>query len=78
MFSAGFWDIWGPRSWMAYIKLLAQGKKLSKSDGDVEQRGGDVVIDPHGVIRLHYIGVGPGDRPAVEQVLTMIDRSSNG
>ncbi len=72
MFSAGFWDLWGPRSWLAYLKLLAKGHKLIKTDGDVEQRGGEVVIDPAGVIRLHHIGSGPGDRPDIDSVLAMI------
>ena len=63
MFSAGFWDIWGPSTWVAYLKLLARGQKLRKSEGDLEQRGGDVLIDPDGIIRLHHIGSGPGDRP---------------
>ena len=72
MFSAGFWDLWGPRSWLAYLKLIAKGQKLQKTEGDVEQRGGDVVIDPDGVIRLHHIGSGPGDRPDIDSVLAMI------
>ena len=72
MFSAGFWDLWGPRTWLVYLKLLAKGQKLIKSEGDVEQRGGDVVIDPAGIIRLHHIGSGPGDRPDIDSVLAMI------
>ena len=72
MFSAGFWDLWGPRSWLAYLKLLAKGQKLIKTEGDVEQRGGEVVIDPAGTIRLHHIGSGPGDRPDIDSVLAMI------
>jgi hypothetical protein len=72
MFSAGFWDLWGPRTWLAYLKLLAKGQKLMKSEGDVEQRGGDVLIDPAGIIRLHHIGSGPGDRPDIETVLEMV------
>jgi len=75
MFSAGFWDLWGPRSFIAYVKLLAKGQKLSRSDGDIEQRGGDVVIDPDGIIRLHHIGSGPGDRPDIETVLAMIEKA---
>ena len=72
MFSAGFWDLWGPRSLLAYLKLLAKGRKLRKSEGDVQQRGGDVLIDPAGIIRLHHIGSGPGDRPDISFILEMI------
>lgn len=77
MFSAGFWDIWGPSTWIAYLKLLARGQKLGRSQGDVEQRGGDVLIDPGGIICLHHIGSGPGDRPGIERVLTMIKKHHN-
>ena len=77
MFSAGFWDIWGPSTWVAYLKLLARGHKLRKSGGDLEQRGGDVLIDPDGIIRLHHVGSGPGDRPDVKSVLTMIRDKNN-
>ena len=77
MFSAGFWDIWGPSTWIAYLKLLARGQKLRKSEGDLEQRGGDVLIDPDGIIRLHRIGSGPGDRPDVESVLAVIKNHDN-
>ncbi len=73
MFSAGFWDLWGPATWIAYLKLLLRGHKLSRSEGDVEQRGGDVLIDPDGIIRLHRVGSGPGDRPDISNVLAMIE-----
>lgn len=60
---AGFWDLWGPRTWLIYIRLLLQGRKLLQSKSDIHQRGGDVLIDPHGIVRYHNIGSGPGDRP---------------
>jgi len=72
MFSGGFWDIWGPPTWIAYLKLLVKGRKISRSAGDVEQRGGDVVIDPAGIIRFHHVGSGPADRPSIEAILEMI------
>jgi len=45
---------------------------LRKSEGDISQRGGDVLIDPDGIVSLHHIGVGPSDRPAVESILKRI------
>jgi len=63
LFKAGFWDLWGPRTWLTYAHLLLKGRKIVKSASDIYQRGGDVLIDPHGVIRLHHIGRGPADRP---------------
>ena len=73
MFSASFWDVWGPKTWWALLKEIVKGKKLIKSEGDIYQRGGDVLIGPDGTVYLHQIGVGPGDRPTVEALLDKID-----
>jgi len=73
MLSASFWDVWGPSTWWAYLKEFAKGNFLKKSDGDVEQRGGDVLIDPSGIVRLHHVGDGPADRPSVASILAVID-----
>lgn len=72
MLAASWWDVWGPSTWLAYGRLLLQGKKLVHSDGDTSQRGGDVLVDPGGVVRIHHVGDGPADRPAVEDILTRI------
>lgn len=72
MLSASFWDVWGPKTWWAYLKELVKGRRLQKSEGDIFQRGGDVLIDPHGIVRLHHVGTGPADRPAVDGLLHMV------
>lgn len=74
MLEAGFWDIWGPRTWWAYIKELARGRLPGKSEGDISQRGGDVLIDPEGIVRLHHVGQGPGGRPSARSILVALDR----
>jgi alkyl hydroperoxide reductase subunit AhpC len=74
MLAASFWDIWGLKSWQAYLRALLRGEKLQPSAGDIYQRGGDVLIDPKGIVRLHHIGEGPADRPGVETILRGIDR----
>ena len=70
---AGFRDVWGLRTLKTYFRLLLQGKKLLKSQGDVYQRGGDVLIDPDGKIRFHHISIGPGDRPPLDTILAVVD-----
>jgi len=72
MLSASFWDIWGPKTWRVYLKEILKGAKLRKSEGDLSQRGGDVLIDPDGIVSLHHIGVGPSDRPTIESILKRI------
>jgi len=72
MLSSSFWDIWGPKTWWAYLKEVIKGEKLRKSEGDIYQRGGDVLIDPNGIVSLHHVGVGPADRPAIETILNKV------
>jgi len=73
MLNASFWDVWGPKTLWAYAKELWSGQKLVKSDGDISQRGGDVLVDPDGIVRLHHVGDGPADRPPVEKILAVIE-----
>ena len=69
----GRWSqILGPAAWWAYVKLLARGRQLHRTTGDVTQLGGDVLIDPQGIVRLHHVGSGPADRPAVESLLAVV------
>ena len=65
------WDLYGPAATWTYLKLLAQGRRLKKPTDDVTQLGGDVLIDGDGIVRLHYVGRGPSDRPAIETILRL-------
>jgi hypothetical protein len=62
-------DIWGIRTWLAYAKELARGRLPRYSGADTRQLGGDVLIDPAGIVRFHHVGTGPADRPAVAAIL---------
>ncbi len=53
-------------------QTLIQGRRLHRSDGDVNQLGGDVLIDPTGIVRLHHVGSGPADRPSVSSLLELV------
>jgi peroxiredoxin len=77
MLTASFWDIWGPSTWLVYGRELFKGRKLEKSEDDIYQRGGDVLIDPSGIVRLHHVGNGPADRPEAEQIFRIITRAEN-
>jgi hypothetical protein len=72
MLDAGFWDIWGPGTWRVYLKEILRGQLPKKSTGDIRQRGGDVLIDPQGIVRLHHVGLGPADRPEPETILQAV------
>lgn len=63
------WNIWGLRTWWAYAKELGRGRLPRYSDADTRQLGGDVLVDPAGTVRFHYVGSGPADRPSVAAIL---------
>lgn len=77
--SRGRWrHIWGPATWWAYARLAARGHLPKRRPGDVAQLGGDVLIDPEGVVRVHHVGSGPADRPSVEALLRIVrERASH-
>ncbi len=77
LFKAGFWNLWGPRTWLIYLRLLLKGRKILKSQSDIQQRGGDVLIDPGGIIRFHYISNGPADRPDPELICRLVGSNSS-
>jgi hypothetical protein len=74
MLGAKFWDVWGPKTWVAYVKELVRGRIPARSAGDPMQRGGDVLFDPNGIVRVHHIGRGPADRPTVAALLRACKR----
>jgi hypothetical protein len=65
-------DLYGPASVLVYLKLMSRGRRLRLPTGDTAQLGGDVLIDPRGIVRLHHVGSGPADRPAIEAVLDVV------
>ena len=72
MLHAGLWDIWGAYTWIAYFKELLRGNPPKPTSGDVYQRGGDVLINPAGFVRLHHVGANPADRPAVDTIIQAV------
>lgn len=81
MESAKLWDLMGPAAMWKYIKLMARGNLPKRPTGDIYQRGGDVLIDPEGMVRVHHVGSGPADRPEVSDLLDAVregKRKSSG
>jgi hypothetical protein len=67
-----FLAIWGPQNWGAYFKLMARGRMPRRPHNDVNQLGGDALVDPDGIVRLHHIGRGPADRPSTDSLLAAV------
>ena len=66
------WAIFGPGSWWGYLKLIFRGRKIKLPTDDVRQLGGDVLIDPAGIVRLHHVGKTPVDRPTIESLMNVV------
>ncbi len=69
-----WWNIYGPATLWMYFKLMIRGHKPHRATGDPNQLGGDVLIDPEGIVRLQHVSAGPADRPAVAQLLDVVRR----
>ena len=72
-----WWDIYNPVSIWNYLKLIFAGRRPGKPGKDWRQLGGDVLIDPQGMIRLHYVSADPHDRPEVGSIIELVRPASN-
>lgn len=66
---AGFWQVWGPRSLWPYVVAASRLRLPNLPSDDVRQRGGNVLIDPTGCVRLHHVGVTSVDRPSIDRLM---------
>lgn len=64
-----YWRILGPKSWWAYMKIMLRGRLPKMPKDDPYQLGGDVLIDPRGIVRLQHVSTMPADRPSVDAIL---------
>jgi len=69
---ASWWTLLKPGSIWNYFKLWLKGARPQKVGSDVQQLGGDVLIDPHGNVRLLHVSTSPHDRPSVDSLLKII------
>ena len=65
-------QVWGPRAWRAYARLLRQGRRFRRPREDTLQLGGDFVIDRRGRVRYAYRGRDPSDRPPIEELIAIV------
>ena len=59
----------GPRTLLAYAREAVRGTFPRWPVADPTQQGGDILIDPDGVVRFRHVGAGSGYRPTVAQIL---------
>ena len=61
--------LWGFATMRVYGREALRGRFPRIPRADTAQQGGNVLIEPAGVVRLHHVGHGPADRPTVASVL---------
>lgn len=59
----------GPSAMLAYVREVVCGRSPRWPSADPVQQGGDVLVDPAGIVRWVHVGAGPGHRPSVERLL---------
>lgn len=65
---------YGPKIVWRYLHFIARGKPLRLPHGDTLQKGGDFVINRHGLITFSHIGRDQSERPAMSEVLAALNR----
>ena len=63
-----------PGTIWTYIKLLAQGNRYHFGKSDLRQMGGDFVLDKRGLVAYEFRSASPHQRPAVEELMAVLDR----
>ena len=60
-----------PSALALYLGEILKGKLPRRPEADPHQAGGNVLIDPAGVVRLIHAGRGSADRPTVQHLLNV-------
>ena len=66
------WSVSNPVAVARYVGLILCGHKPGKPGSDVFQMGGDVLIDPQGIVRMHHACSDPHDRPSPDGILGLV------
>ena len=67
-----FRAIWSPKTWGAYLRIIAKGRLPKRPRNDVNQLGGDVLIDHEVKVRVHHVSRSPTDRPSIDSLLEVV------
>ena len=73
-----FLQIWHPKVVLAYVKYALQGKKIRppRRGDDLDQLGGDFVIDAKGHLTYVHRSLRPDDRPQAEELVRALRRAA--
>ena len=65
-------EVWGPKIWWAYAKLIRRGRRVHRPTEDTRQLSGDFVVGRNGRLAYVFRSKDPDDRPAVDDLLVAV------
>ncbi len=77
LLTGSWWTLGSPVAIWKYVKLIFAGHGSLKKGKDIRQLGGNVLIDPRGIVRMHVVCSTPFDRPTVDSVLAVVRSDSS-
>ncbi len=68
------WQVWHPKTVLKYLGYAASGKKIErpKTGEDLNQLGGDFLIDAQGVLGYAFRSLRPDHRPPMSELTTAL------
>lgn len=69
---ATWWELSNPLTIWRYLMVIFSGHGPGKPGKDLRQLGGDVLIDPMGIVRMHFASSGPHERPSVDSIFQVV------
>ena len=73
--SGSLWQVWGPKVWLKYARLLRGGATFEKPTENTSQLGGDFVVGRDGRLVYVFRSKGPDERPSVDDLLDAVRRA---
>lgn len=74
MGKGSWWALGSPQRVVRYLADIFSGSIPGKKGKDIRQLGGDIVIDPEGIIRLFHPSQNPHDRPTANEIIELVIR----
>ncbi len=75
MDKGSWWALGSPRQIASYLVDIFSGTLPGKQGKDIRQLGGDIVIDPQGIIRLFHPSQNPHDRPSAKEIVDLVTQA---
>lgn len=72
MGKGSWWALASPHRILRYLGDIFTGSIPGKKGKDIRQLGGDIVIDPEGIVRLFHPSKNPHDRPSPKAIVELV------